>query len=690
MNKITLSVLGAIIAVSLAFSGCRKQQSHLVYHAHGAKQVQGTEMESFLDTHYSHADSLVLKAYRLLDYKRMLAVIDSLSAVGELNEVRTEGYRATAYAEMKNTKNAIACLRRAIDVKNPSDKDYFLIVYLKTIYAELQQMQGNGEGALRTALALAEQMRNDGYEDKEVCQRLYSVIGELQLNLNHPDEAEKYFERMYAILKNSIRNDSTGNHLMEAVETLNNVTSTYLVDRHWDEAELWLNRLDSVFTLCKATPYAAEAPSYIDWYLAYVDMSHAMIEEAHGKKAEAQKYYNDFLSTDFSKTDEGRIIGCSYLMLSHRYAEAAENYVVADKYMHDYEYEPSLQVIGNVLMPKLRANYYAGQKDSALRVAMQIAELYDTAFVKQKRDATAEMATIYDVEGKERMIAEREAEILQQRLIAVTIILVGLIIFFAIFTWIRNRMAKMKAKQERIEGELSTARNIQMSMVPSKFPQREGLDMYAMMTPAKEVGGDLYGYMLQGDMLYFCVGDVSGKGMPASLFMAQVTRLFKTLAKQDLMPVEICSRINDAMSGEDNELCTFVTFFIGLLNLNTGHLDYCNAGHNKPVIDVGNNRCSFLNVASNVPIGPMPDMTFIGEEIDSIKGRPLFIYSDGLNEAENKDGKMLGNDRMLDILQKTDAKNACQLIESIAAEVERYRDGAKPSDDLTLMAIYLN
>ena len=377
-------------------------------------------------------------------------------------------------------------------------------------------------------------------------------------------------------------------------------------------------------------------------------------------------------------------------MLSHRYAEAAENYVVADKYMHDYEYEPSLQVIGNVLMPKLRANYYAGQKDSALRVAMQIAELYDTAFVKQKRDATAEMATIYDVEGKERMIAEREAEILQQRLIAVTIILVGLIIFFAIFTWIRNRMAKMKAKQERIEGELSTARNIQMSMVPSKFPQREGLDMYAMMTPAKEVGGDLYGYMLQGDMLYFCVGDVSGKGMPASLFMAQVTRLFKTLAKQDLMPVEICSRINDAMSGEDNELCTFVTFFIGLLNLNTGHLDYCNAGHNKPVIDVGNNRCSFLNVASNVPIGPMPDMTFIGEEIDSIKGRPLFIYSDGLNEAENKDGKMLGNDRMLDILQKTDAKNACQLIESIAAEVERYRDGAKPSDDLTLMAIYLN
>ena len=142
--------------------------------------------------------------------------------------------------------------------------------------------------------------------------------------------------------------------------------------------------------------------------------------------------------------------------------------------------------------------------------------------------------------------------------------------------------------------------------------------MYAMMTPAKEVGGDLYGYLLQGDKLYFCVGDVSGKGVPASLFMAQVTRLFRTLATQSLMPAEICTHINDALSGEDNEQCMFVTFFLGLLDLHTGHLDYCNAGHNKPVIDVGNSRCSFFGVATNMPIGPMPGMPYKGEEIDSI------------------------------------------------------------------------
>ena len=675
------------MAVVLAFSGCRKQQAHQVDQPQRANLVQGAKLISVLNP--QRADSLVLMAYKQGDYQRMLALTDSLSARGELNELRTRGYRATAYRGMKDMKAAIASLRRAIEVEDVSDNDYFLMVHLKTLYAELQQLQGNSEGALRTALALIEQLRSDGYEDSEFCQRLYSVLGESQLNLDHPDEAAKYFERMYGILQKSIRNDSVGDHLMEGVEALSNVTSTYLANEQWDQAELWVDRLDSVFTLCRATRYAADYPTYVDWYLASVKLSRALIAEVHGQQARALQYYKEFQTTNFSKSDEGRMTGSSYLLLSHRYDEAAENYVVADRVMDDYGFESNLQMIGNVLMPKLRANYYAGRKDSALRVAMQIADLYDTAYVKQKRDATAEMATIYDVEGKERLIAEREAKISQQRFIGVTIALVVLIISFVIYAWLRHRMAEMRAKQERIDSELRVAREIQMSMVPSRFPKREGLDMYAVMTPAKEVGGDLYGYVLQGNKLYFCVGDVSGKGVPASLFMAQVTRLFRTLAAQKMMPDEICTRMNDALSGEDNERCMFVTYFIGLLDIQTGHLIFCNAGHNPPVIDVGNNGCSFLKSESNMPIGPMPGVPFFGGEIDSIKGRPLLIYTDGLNEAENNERQLLGNERMLDILRHTKAENTRQLIDSLTAEVERHRDGAEPNDDLTMMAIYL-
>lgn len=675
------------MAVVLAFSGCRKQQTHQADQPQRANLVQGAKLISVLNP--QHADSLVLMAYKQGDYQRMLTLTDSLSAKGELNELRTRGYRATAYRGMKDMKAAIASLRRAIEVEDVSDNDYFLMVHLKTLYAELQQLQGNSEGALRTALALIEQLRSDGYEDSEFCQRLYSVLGESQLNLDHPDEAAKYFERMYDILQKSIRNDSVGDHLMEGVEALGNVTSTYLADEQWDQAELWVDRLDSVFTLCRGTRYAADYPVYVDWYLASVKLSRALIAEVHGQQAKALQYYKEFQTTDFSKSDEGRMTGSSYLLLSHRYDEAAENYVVADRVMDDYGFESNLQMIGNVLMPKLRANYYAGRKDSALRVAMQIADLYDTAYVKQKRDATAEMATIYDVEGKERLIAEREAKISQQRFIGVTIALVILIISFLVYAWLRHRMAEMRAKQERIDSELRIAREIQMSMVPSKFPKREGLDMYAMMTPAKEVGGDLYGYILQRDKLYFCVGDVSGKGVPASLFMAQVTRLFRTLAAQKMMPDEICTRMNDALSGEDNERCMFVTFFIGLLDIPTGHLIYCNAGHNYPVINVGDDQCAFLKMETNMPIGPMPGMPYVGGEIDSIKGKPLLIYTDGLNEAENNERQLLGNERMLDILRKSKAGNARELIESLAAEVERHREGAEPSDDLTMMAIYL-
>lgn len=675
------------MAVVLAFSGCRKQQAHQAHQPQRANLVQGAKLISVLNP--QHADSLVLMAYKQGDYQRMLTLTDSFSARGELNELRTRGYRATAYRGMKDMKAAIASLRRAIEVEDVSDKDYFLMVHLKTLYAELQQLQGNSEGALRTALALIEQLRSDGYEDSEFCQRLYSVLGESQLNLDHPDEAAKYFEQMYGILQKSIRNDSVGDHLMEGVEALGNVTSTYLADEQWDQAELWVDRLDSVFTLCRGTRYAADYPVYVDWYLASVKLSRALIAEVHGQQAKALQYYKEFQTTDFSKSDEGRMTGSSYLLLSHRYDEAAENYVVADRVMDDYGFESNLQMIGNVLMPKLRANYLAGRKDSALRVAMQIADLYDTAFVKQKRDATAEMATIYDVEGKERLIAEREAKISQQRFIGVTIALVILIISFLVYAWLRHRMAEMRAKQERIDSELRVAREIQMSMVPSRFPKREGLDMYAVMTPAKEVGGDLYGYVLQGNKLYFCVGDVSGKGVPASLFMAQVTRLFRTLAAQKMMPDEICTRMNDALSGEDNERCMFVTFFIGLLDIPTGHLIYCNAGHNYPVISVGDDQCAFLKMETNMPIGPMPGMPYVGGEIDSIKGKPLLIYTDGLNEAENNERQLLGNERMLDILRKSKAGNARELIESLAAEVERHREGAEPSDDLTMMAIYL-
>lgn len=249
-----------------------------------------------------------------------------------------------------------------------------------------------------------------------------------------------------------------------------------------------------------------------------------------------------------------------------------------------------------------------------------------------------------------------------------------------------DQLEETTTAKERIESDLRIARNIQMGMVPRVFPDRDDLDLYASMTPAKEVGGDLYGYLLSDDKLYFCLGDVSGKGVPASLFMAQATRLFRTLAAQQLMPDLIATQINEALSGEDNETNMFVTMFIGLLDLTSGHLDFCNAGHNPPVL-LRNGKPEFITMVPNVPIGLMQGLDFIGETIDDITDCPFFVYTDGLNEAENRQFEQFSDERLLDILEQTPFESCQQTIELLRDEVEKHRDGAEPNDDLTMLCV---
>ena len=243
-----------------------------------------------------------------------------------------------------------------------------------------------------------------------------------------------------------------------------------------------------------------------------------------------------------------------------------------------------------------------------------------------------------------------------------------------------NVLEKTTKAKEHIESELRIAREIQKRMLPHVFPKRKDVDIYAMMTPAREVGGDLYGYALIDDLLYFCVGDVSGKGVPAALYMAEVTRMFRTLVDGKLTPDAIANRLNSVLS-EDNEQGMFVTMFIGLINLKTGHMEFCNAGHNPPLLDG-----EYMKMETNAPIGLWPELEFEREEVDSMRGRTLFVYTDGINEAENINKEHFGDDR-LQALLKQDLGDARQTSETIHRAVEEFVGDAEPSDDLTKMCI---
>lgn len=247
------------------------------------------------------------------------------------------------------------------------------------------------------------------------------------------------------------------------------------------------------------------------------------------------------------------------------------------------------------------------------------------------------------------------------------------------------------AKRERIEGDLRVAHNIQMAMVPNvfpPFPDRQDLDIYASMTPAREVGGDLYDYFLNGDKLYFCIGDVSGKGIPASIVMAITKVIFRVYAKQEMSPAEIACHINDILS-EDNETMMFVTAFIGMIDLSTGSLDYCNCGHNRPVIVRASAPPEYFYSETNTVFGVCPDWEFQGQTIPDVRGRMLFFYTDGLSEAENSSHELFGEDRLLSVITRNRGAGAEEMVKSMIQAVSEHVGGAEASDDLTILCIEL-
>lgn len=279
---------------------------------------------------------------------------------------------------------------------------------------------------------------------------------------------------------------------------------------------------------------------------------------------------------------------------------------------------------------------------------------------------------------------------MRARVLALIVTVIVLISFFVVFTILRHRaaqrLAELRAAKERMESELRIASDIQMSMLPRAFPEVEGVDMYALMTPAREVGGDLYSFLRKGDELYFCLGDVSGKGVPASLFMAQVTRLFHGMASYGLSPADIANHMNAELV-EDNEQSMFVTLFICRLNLKLYLLEYCNAGHNPPVIGNVDGQFSFLDMLPNAPIGLWPGLQYKGESIEFFKDRLLLIYSDGLNEAENLQQEQFGAQRIINILSSTSSSKAQDIVEKLKNEVDNFRNGAEPNDDLTMLCL---
>ena len=246
------------------------------------------------------------------------------------------------------------------------------------------------------------------------------------------------------------------------------------------------------------------------------------------------------------------------------------------------------------------------------------------------------------------------------------------------------------ASKAAIENELEVAHNIQMGMLPKTFPpypDRNDIDIYGSLNPAKEVGGDLFDFYIRDDMLFFCIGDVSGKGVPASLVMAVTRTLFRNISAHTAEPGQIAAALNNTLS-EGNDTCMFVTLFVGILHLSDGTLSYCNAGHDKPIL-IGQ-EVRTLPCESNVPLGVSAGWTFTAQTAHITPQTTIFLYTDGLTEAEDASHAQFGITRVNQTAKMIAAHGDDQpqkLIESMASAVKDFVREAAQSDDLTMLAL---
>ena len=574
-------------------------------------------------------------------------------------------------------------------MKVPSVLDYCRDNELWFDYYDTWMLLGeeyNFSGEANKAVQVAQEIHDDAIQRGNnygltVAEFIKALVYDNQLNR---EEATRSFERALAsypddaepFLKNSI-------YVYYANE-LKNMNDTLRMHKTLDEWLAYINHCRKDTTIGRR--------QFSNWLYYY----HHSCYYYYLKKKELDKAAQHVDSVvkhieinGWSKVTRNEVVGYRTKLAIERkdYAEALK---LNNQQLPEAK-ELDINAYSDVLKQRAIIMSSTGRWQEAYNALDEHYELVDSINKEETRQQLNELNKRFELDELRAQQEREKMENERQRMYLMFII--GIIVVAAIITYIllrqraARRLATVKAEQERIESELRIARDIQMSMVPSAFPNREGLDMYAWMSPAREVGGDLYGYVLNGDQLYFCLGDVSGKGVPASLFMAQVTRLFQTLAKQGMQPAEICTRINDALSGEDNENGMFVTFFLGVIDLKTGHLSFCNAGHNPPVIGGSPSHGDFLQMESNAPFGLWPGLQYVGEEIENITGRALLLYTDGLNEAENPQQQQFGEERLLSILRNTRFESSQQVVETLAAEVERHRKGAEPNDDLTIMCI---
>ena len=238
-----------------------------------------------------------------------------------------------------------------------------------------------------------------------------------------------------------------------------------------------------------------------------------------------------------------------------------------------------------------------------------------------------------------------------------------------------------------LKRELDVAQQVQMSALPKDLPSSETHEVQALMIPAREVGGDFYDFFpLSDELLGLVIADVSGKGIPAALFTLMTRTLLKGTARDSPSPADCLSRVNDLLA-EDNETCIFITLFYGVFDLRDGSFRYSNGGHNPPRLLRGDSQVEELPATENLVLGIAPGHEYHNGEVRLAPGDALFLYTDGITEAQNSTYEEFGEGRLDAKLASLGQVAAHDIITTVVDEVHAFTGDAPQSDDITCVAM---
>ena len=417
--------LFVVIALGLAvLTGCKS----------GMKQPLG-EAEDMTPT-----DSLINAVGDSRDIPRLLAVIDSVEQRGELTLARSIFYRTVAYNIQGEYRSSFELynLLADIDVKaitDPADLECYIYSYDN--YVRLLCDMKRYDAALREAFAVERKLREAGQLSFIDRPNIARTIGDCQLNIGQTEKAADSYQRALRSIRERLATYHDPLDYRECQQTITAIAMAYIHAGYYAEAVPWMTLQDSMFEAAEKHPQRDSV--YVDEMKAEICYCKALLAEAQGREAFAEHAYQDYLSTNTAKSLGNIINGSEFLMKTRRYSEAADNYSRLDQFMQESGTEANLENIGRYMLPKYRANLLAGRKDTALNVAIQIAEAYDSALIRQKLGDAAILSTVFDTEGKERQIAEQRAELSHQREVGIGIGLMLIVIFFGIYTIFRRQ-----------------------------------------------------------------------------------------------------------------------------------------------------------------------------------------------------------------------------------------------------------